>query len=65
LITPINYNDTLYLIIPQTRYMNILFLCVANSARSQMAEGFGKSLCLGKDTTSKVLAQFHQEKAES
>lgn len=28
--------------------MNILFLCVANSARSQMAEGLAKSM-LGKD----------------
>ncbi len=25
--------------------MNILFMCVANSARSQMAEGIAKSLC--------------------
>ena len=28
--------------------MNILFLCVANSARSQMAEGLAKSM-LGKN----------------
>ena len=36
--------------------MNI-FLCVANSARSQMAEGLAKSV-QSRDTTSKVLAQF-------
>lgn len=32
--------------------MNILFLCVANSARSQMAEGLARSLFAGNATVS-------------